>query len=202
MPTRPRPTPLPTNLKLGLALNVWNDPHNEVNLVFDVNKQLVRKSLSDVEVNGVRDTNVGDPENPFDPLNPVGYANLSLEDKQNPNEYRDRPDIYTYETDPAYKALFTSWFDEGLEQEFRNYVYNVGCEYWYRAEASNLGQAAFGVRAGYLNDIAGSIKSYTLGSSIQVNLVEFDFSYELSVDPEVYSTPRDKTMRFSLGFNF
>jgi hypothetical protein len=194
--------PLPTNLKLGFALNVWNDPHNEVNFVFDVNKQLVRKSLSDVEVNGVRDTNPGNPDDPFDPLNPTGWANLSLEERQIDNENKDVADIYTYETDPAYKALFTSWFDEGLDQEFRNYVYNVGCEYWYRAEASNLGQAAFGVRAGYLNDIAGSIKSYTLGSSIQVNLVEFDFSYELSVDPEVYSTPRDKTMRFSLGFNF
>ncbi len=192
--------PLPTNLKLGFALNAYSDAHNELNFVFDLNKQLVQKSLASVTVQGVRDTRVGDPDNPHNPDNQTGYSNLSFQERN--EDGADDPDIYEYETDPAYKALFTSWFDDGLETELRNYVYNLGVEYWYRADTSNLGQAAFGVRGGYLNDMAGSIKSYTTGISMLINKIQFDFSYELSVDAERYSTPRDKTMRFSLGFNF
>lgn len=189
--------PLPTNLKLGTAVNLFADQHSEWNFVFDVNKQLVRKSVTgrerlqiqnenDIYVDAYWDADGNLTEDAVDP------------DTNEPNQIANTA---TYEADPVYKAIFTSWFPGGLKNELRNYVYNIGTEYWYRSEGAGLGQAAFGLRAGYLNDIAGSIKSYTLGGSVLVNVFAFDFSYEISVNKDNPS-PRDKTMRFSLGATF
>jgi hypothetical protein len=188
--------PLPTNLKLGTALNLYSDTHNEVNFVFDLNKQLVRKSQTGRVRATLRDQD-GVEQPAF--LDPEGRLTT---DPARPDGTPHQEAFWgIYEADPVYKAMFTSWFPNGVQDELRNYVYNVGAEYWYRSEAGGIGQAAFGIRAGYLNDIAGSIKSYTTGLSILVNVFSFDFSYEISVDADNPS-PRDKTMRYSLGVKF
>ncbi|MDP2361084.1 MAG: PorV/PorQ family protein [bacterium] len=183
--------PLPTNLKLGAALNAYNDQHNEVNLVFDINKQLVHKALSNLTRKQL------DGEDAY--WNNQGQLTTEAFDNQgNPNSPAFDAE---YETDPVFKAMFTSWFPRGVKNELQNYIYNVGAEYWYRGEAGGLGKTAFGLRSGYLNDMAGHIKSYTLGMSLLVNMVSLDFSYELSADKDNPS-PRDKTIRYSLGFTF
>jgi len=188
--------PLPTNLKLGTALNLYADQHNELNFVLDINKQLVRKS----QTGQVRATLTDDDgvEHPAF-LNEEGR--LTIDESAPDGTPYEEAYWGIYDADPVYKAMFTSWFPDGLDDELRNYVYNLGAEYWYRSESGGLGQAAFGLRAGYLNDIAGSIKSYTTGLSILVNVFSFDFSYEISVNSDNPS-PRDKTMRYSLGVNF
>ncbi len=187
--------PLPTNLKLGMAVNAYNDPHNEVNLLFDVNKQLVHK----MKTGEVRATETANGETYELFWDENGNPTRDSED-QSGNPYE--PAYWgIWEADPVYKALYSSWFPDGKQAEFRNYVYNMGAEYWYRSEAGGLGQAAFGLRFGYLNDMAGHIKSHTLGLSILVNVFSFDFSYEISANKDNPS-PRDKTMRYSLGINF
>ena len=189
--------PLPTNLKLGLALNAYGDEHNEVNLVFDVNKQLVHKELTNL-------TYLRDDLNEDDIENDLYWddqGNLTEETADGNGNAYDRAYEAEYETDPVFKALYSSWFPDGTKAELRNYIYNVGAEYWYRGEAGGLGKTAFGLRGGYLNDMAGHIKSYTLGMSLLVNMVSLDFSYEISADKKNPS-PRDKTIRYSLGFTF
>jgi hypothetical protein len=121
-----------------------------------------------------------------------------FDDDGNPNQLAYETE---YSTDPVFKAMFSSWAPDGLQKELQSYVYNVGAEYWYKGEAGGLGKTAFGLRGGYLNDMSGSIKSYTLGMSLLVNMVSLDFSYELSTDKDNPS-PRDKTIRYSLGFTF
>jgi hypothetical protein len=184
--------PLPTNLKLGAALNPYKDEHNEVNLVFDVNKLLVHRQLTSK-------TPLTDAEG-HDLYWDEDY-NLTVEATDDQGNPYQRAYSAEYETDPVFKALYSSWFTEGLEHELRNYIYNFGAEYWYRGEAGGLGKTAFGLRGGYLNDMAGHIKSYTLGMSLLVNMVSLDFSYEISANPDDPS-PRDKTIRYSLGFTF
>jgi hypothetical protein len=185
--------PLPTNLKLGMALNAYSDPHNEVNLVFDVNKQLVHKSLvsrTRYLVEG-QDGYWGDDGLTADPYHIASGDTIWHEEAWEGE----------WDADPVFKAMFTSWGSNGLKEELRSYVYNIGAEYWYRGEAGGLGKTAFGLRGGYLNDMAGHIKSYTLGMSMLINMASLDFSYEISANKDDPS-PRDKTIRYSLGFSF
>ena len=181
--------PLPTNLKFGMALTPYTDANNQVTFVFDINKELVRKSLDHVDV-------VGTPD-----YEPGGYWYDGDGDGRPDDQSQDSADTYYYNTDNVMKAMFSSWFPYGMQNEFQSWVYNLGAEYWYRSQAGNLGNMAFGLRAGYLNDMEGSIKSYTTGFSLLVNMISFDFSYESSVNSENKS-PRDRTIRYSLGLTF
>jgi hypothetical protein len=187
--------PLPTNLKMGLAINAYSDPHSELNFVFDINKQLVRKSMVDREraMIAVDDVDV--------PAYWDETGNLTEDQYRNDGSENEQAFWGIYDADPVYEAIFSSWFPKGMSDEFDNYVYNFGFEYWYRSQAGGLGDAAFALRAGYLNDPAGKIESYTTGMTVEINMFAFDFSYEMSADKNNPS-PRDKTMRYSLGMTF
>lgn len=189
--------PLPTNLKAGFALQAYSDAHNEVNILFDVNKMLVHRTLKPTTNRYQLPLDDGSSADAFWDQN----GNLTTDPIANDGTANDPAYEPEFETDNVLKAMFTSWFANGTKEEFRNYVYNMGAEYWYRGEAGGLGSTAFGLRGGYLNDMAGSIKSYTLGLSLLVNMVSLDFSYEISSNSDDPS-PRDKTIRYSLGFNF
>ncbi len=183
--------PLPTNLKFGFAMTPYADANNQVTVVFDINKELTHRSLDYV----VKQGDYWDYE-------PGGYDYDGNGDGMADDHTLDDPDDEYYTTDNVMKAMFTSWFPNGTKEEFQSWLYNMGAEYWYRSQsAGNLGNMAFGVRAGYLNDMEGSIKSYTSGFSILVNMFAFDFSYEASVNSDNKS-PRDRTMRYSLGITF
>ncbi len=186
--------PLPTNLKLGAALNAYSDEHNEVNLVLDVNKQLVHKSL----VSHTRLMSDNQPAYWQDGTSlTVERYHIASDD----TVWHEEAWEGEWESDPVFKALFSSWAPNGFQKELQSYVYNMGAEYWYRGEAGGLGKTAFGLRGGYLNDMAGHIKSYTLGMSMLINMASLDFSYEISTD-KANPSPRNKTIRYSLGFTF
>jgi hypothetical protein len=187
--------PLPTNLKMGLALNAYSDANSELNFVFDINKQLVRKTQVGRERAMITVDEVATPA--------YWDENENLTDEEFRGDGTPNDEAYwgIYDADPVYKAMFSSWFPHGAKEEFDNYVYNFGFEYWYRSQAGGLGDAAFALRAGYLNDPAGKIESYTTGMTVEINMFAFDFSYEMSADSKNPS-PRDKTMRYSLGMTF
>jgi len=86
--------PQPTNFTLGLNYNIVNGEHNRLTLVWDVNKFLVA-SYPDMDWDG--DGIVGG----FDKDgNEVGGG------------YNSDGDQETAHTDPLWKAIFTSWFDD------------------------------------------------------------------------------------------
>ncbi|MFA7330658.1 MAG: PorV/PorQ family protein [Candidatus Delongbacteria bacterium] len=186
--------PLPTNLKLGAALNAYSDEHNEVNLVLDVNKQLVHKSL-------VSHTRLMSGDQPAYWENGTSLTVEPYHIASGDTVWHEEAWEGEWESDPVFKALFSSWAPNGFQKELQSYVYNMGAEYWYRGEAGGLGKTAFGLRGGYLNDMAGHIKSYTLGMSMLINMASLDFSYEISTD-KANPSPRNKTIRYSLGFTF
>ncbi len=98
----------------------------------------------------------------------------------------------------ALQGMARSWFPTGIKDEFNSWVYNLGGEYWYGTDLNRLGQAAFGLRAGYWRDIAGRITSITYGATIQVSIFIFDFSYETAGK----NHPITDTMRFSIAFEW
>ncbi len=54
------------------------------------------KPEADITVHGVPDSRIGDPDNPHNPDNQTGYANLSFQERQ--EEGADDPDVYFYDT--------------------------------------------------------------------------------------------------------
>ncbi len=74
-----------------------------------------------------------------------------------------------------------------VEEEFRG---NAGIEYWY--------STILALRAGYIYDDYGEIKTPTFGAGLQYNRYRFDFGYI----PEKEGHPLADTMRFSLSVKF
>jgi len=93
-------------------------------------------------------------------------------------------------TDVWYKALFSSWTDEDLNQELKQIHSNIGIEYWY----GDL----VGLRAGYHYDEIGQVKYPTFGAGIKYAVYQFDFGYVAAEDGH----PLDGTTRFSLLIGF
>ncbi|MDZ7261421.1 MAG: PorV/PorQ family protein, partial [candidate division KSB1 bacterium] len=93
-------------------------------------------------------------------------------------------------SDPVYKALFTSWYDEPQKEEFKKIIPHIGAEYWY----SNL----IALRAGYWYDEEGKVKPWTFGFGLRYSLYQFDFGYIAAGEGH----PLTDTMRFSLMVGF
>jgi hypothetical protein len=84
--------------------------------------------------------------------------------------------------------LLTSELNTSLvEEEFRG---NAGFEYWY--------STILALRAGYIYDDYGEIKTPTFGAGLQYSKYRFDFGYI----PEKEGHPLADTMRFSLTAKF
>jgi opacity protein-like surface antigen len=93
-------------------------------------------------------------------------------------------------SDPFYKAIFTSWTDDPISEEFKEWIVGGGVEYWY----SNL----IALRAGYHYDEVGKVKFPSFGAGIQYHLYRFDFGYVAAAEGH----PLAGTMRFSLSIGF
>ncbi len=93
-------------------------------------------------------------------------------------------------SDPFYKAIFTSWTDQPIGDEFKTMIYSGGFEYWY----ADL----FALRAGYYYDEEGKVKYATFGAGIQYHKYRFDFAYVSAKEGH----PLSDTMRFSLTLGF
>ncbi|WP_236977806.1 type IX secretion system outer membrane channel protein PorV [Membranihabitans maritimus] len=104
-----------------------------------------------------------------------------------------------YSTLPVFESWIKSFSDGpgGASEEFREITYSVGAEYWYADQ--------FAVRAGYFYEspLKGNRKYLTLGMGIKYNIVGINFSYLISTQNTLQaSSPLDKTLRFSLLFDF
>jgi len=93
-------------------------------------------------------------------------------------------------SDAWYKALVTSWTNDGFSNELDKVILNFGLEYWY----SNL----IALRAGRHIDTPGNVKYFTFGAGLRYHLYQFDFGYVSAGEGH----PLSNTMRFSLSIGF
>ena len=94
------------------------------------------------------------------------------------------------------KGMVQSWYDApgGFKEELHEFNFSIGAEYWY----NNL----FAIRAGYFyeNKNKGDRQYVTLGVGLRYNVFGLDFSYLIPTVSQ--QNPLEKTLRFSLLFNF
>ncbi len=211
--------PMPTNLKLGFNLRVYESRFNRLNLVYDVNKLLVGEFASmdwdgDQIIGGYDDKGVTDI---------YGYYNS---DGQNEGAH----------TDSWWRGIFTSFIDDwylggdrdldgdrliggygpdsskifvegglynyegklevgngddrSVADEFRHLIHSFGAEYWYND--------MFAIRGGYYYDFEGKITTPTVGAGLRYGNYGFDFGYTIAEETH----PLNNTMRFSLMLKF
>lgn len=100
---------------------------------------------------------------------------------------------------PIFESWIKSFGDapDGFNEELRELTYSVGAEYWYADQ--------FAVRAGYFYEspTKGNRQYLSMGMGIKYNIVGINFSYLISTQKTLQaSSPLDKTLRFSLLFDF
>ncbi|MND45597.1 hypothetical protein D3C80_364600 [compost metagenome] len=92
-------------------------------------------------------------------------------------------------------GIFGSFSDApgGFKEEMQEINFASGLEYWY----SNL----IALRTGYFyeNPNKGNRQYFTVGAGLKYDDISFDFSYLI---PGKQNNPMEKTLRFSLLFNF
>lgn len=92
-------------------------------------------------------------------------------------------------------AIFSSLSDGGGNgEEFREFTFSVGAEYWYDKQ--------FAVRAGYFHEdqTKGGRRYLTAGLGLKYNIFGLNFSYLVPTSSQ--RNPLDNTLRFSLLFDF
>ncbi len=107
--------------------------------------------------------------------------------------------INDYREQSLFSGMINSWSDapEGFSEELKEFSYSLGAEYWYDKQ--------FAVRAGYFyeNPQKGNRKYLTLGLGLKYNVFGINMSYLISTSNTLLnSNPLDKTLRFSLLFDF
>jgi hypothetical protein len=80
--------------------------------------------------------------------------------------------------------------DDPLSTEIKEAIENMGIEYWYGTYVS--------LRAGYIHDQVGAIKTATFGAGLQYGIFRFDFAYI----PSSKDLALANTMRFSMTGRF
>ncbi|MCF8240881.1 MAG: PorV/PorQ family protein [Melioribacteraceae bacterium] len=134
----------------------------------------------------------------------LGFAFRLFEDEFNSLTYTldfskllvDRADSAA-QRDEFYKAVFTAWGDQPLNEELRDIVTSMGLEYWYGDPKDFM----FALRLGffYEDPSYGNRKFGTFGAGIRYDVYGFDFSYistELAGSDENH--PLAETLRFTL----
>lgn len=91
-------------------------------------------------------------------------------------------------SDPLYKAIFTTWTDNG----WRRLGHNMGIEYTY---ADFLA-----LRAGSALDVAGNLYDMNFGAGIKYSIFKFDFAYTTKLAGDF--NPRDGSQFYSIGVAF
>lgn len=111
----------------------------------------------------------------------------------------DQNGINDFREQPLFKSVLSSWSDApgGFSEELQELTYSVGAEYWYDDQ--------FALRAGYFSEHQqkGGRKYLTLGLGLKYNVFGINMSYLISAgQTALNSNPLDKTLRFSLLFDF
>ncbi len=107
--------------------------------------------------------------------------------------------IADYRQKSVFSGILGSWSDapEGFSEELKEFTYSLGAEYWYDKQ--------FALRAGYFHEnvLKGAREYITLGLGLKYNVFGINMSYLISTTPTLNSSnPLDKTLRFSLLFDF
>jgi len=110
-----------------------------------------------------------------------------------------RNGIPDYRESSFFEGTFGSFADApgGFEEELREWAISFGVEYWYDKQ--------FALRAGYFheNKNKGNRKYFTAGLGLKYNVFGINMSYLVSTNKTTQqSNPLDKTLRFSLLFDF
>ncbi len=98
-----------------------------------------------------------------------------------------------------FSGVLGSWSDApgGFSEELKEFTYSIGAEYWYDKQ--------FALRAGYFheNALKGARTYITAGLGLKYNVFGINLSYLISTGAtQQTSNPLDKTLRFSLLFDF
>ncbi len=215
--------PMPTNLKAGFNLRVFDSKFNKINLVYDMNKLLVG-SYPAMDWDG--DGFVGGYDQ-------VGTSYI-IQGQVVEGEYNGDGQLEIAHTDPWYKGLFTSWLDDwylggdrdldgdrkiggyaadttategGLYNSVGDLEVGNADERKFSAELETLVHNVgveywyndlFAIRAGFYYDRQGKIAAPTVGAGIRYGNYGFDFGYT----SEKENHPLANTMRFSLLLKF
>ncbi|MBK8506940.1 MAG: type IX secretion system outer membrane channel protein PorV [Saprospiraceae bacterium] len=108
--------------------------------------------------------------------------------------------IADYREQSLFKSVVSSWSDApgGFSEELQELTYSLGAEYWYDQQ--------FALRAGYFSEhrLKGARKYLTLGLGLKYHVFGINMSYLISTGGQTtqVSNPLDKTLRFSLLFDF
>ncbi len=219
--------PMPTNLKLGFNLKVYESKFNRLNILYDVNKLLVGTYASmDWDDDGI----IGgyDKEGILQEIDADGAIT---------GDYNAEGQIEIAHTDSWWKGIFTSFVDDwylggdrdiDLDRIIGGYdvvgdttvanpdgLYNIkgdleggtGDARSITAELESLIHSfgleywyneMFAIRGGYYYDSVGKITTPTVGAGLRYGNYGFDFGYTVAEETH----PQNNTMRFSLMLKF
>jgi hypothetical protein len=165
---------LPTNMRLGTALNMELDEYNAFGFMLDFNKLLVPTTplrFSDGSIASGRDNNVGVAAGVF-------------------NSFIDAPGYAIYDENDDFVGI-----EKGskFREELREINIALGMEYWYAQK--------FAVRAGYFHEhyTKGNRKFISMGAGFRFSKFELDLSYLVSL---TQVSPLANTIRVSMQFHF
>lgn len=176
---------IPTNLRLGTALNMEIDEYNRLTFAFDANKLLVpTQPIYQLEGGEVVTDGNGNPII-FSGKDPnVGTAAGMFQ------SFIDAPGVVIYEGDSTSSSVESG---SKFKEELNEINLSIGTEYWY----SDI----FAVRAGYFHEhwSKGNRRFISLGAGVKYQALQLDLSYLLSL---TQNSPIANTVRFTLKFAF
>lgn len=176
---------IPTNLRLGAALNMELDEFNKLTVAFDANKLLVpTQPIYQLEGGQVVTDGDGNPII-FSGIDPnVGTAAGMFQ------SFIDAPGVVIYEGDSTSSGVESG---SKFKEELNEINLSLGAEYWY----SDI----FAVRAGYFHEhwSKGNRRFISLGAGVKYQALQLDLSYLLSL---TQNSPIANTVRFTLKFAF
>lgn len=166
---------LPANWRLGVSYEYPIDAFNKIALSLDLNKLLVPTTPSSSDY--------------------YEYDENGVLTAESEAAYRKAYDDYlSYGT---MKSVFKSFGDApgGFSEEMKEIMWSLGAEYSYNE--------MFMVRGGYFHEsqMKGNRKYFSLGAGFKMRVFEIQAAYIIAAKTSK-TCPIDRTLRFSLGFNF
>ena len=169
---------LPANMRLGGGFDFILDEYNTIGVNLEFSKLMV--PTPQVSYNSSAGSYQGSD------MNGDGIIDETDSDIAQ-NEYKS---IGWFE------GMFQSFTDapDGFSEELKEVTYSIGSEYIY--------QDSFSFRAGYFHESPdkGAREFFSLGAGFKYSSVKVDVSYLFSASK--VQNPLEKTLRFSLSFNF
>ncbi|MCK5537329.1 MAG: type IX secretion system outer membrane channel protein PorV [Bacteroidales bacterium] len=161
---------IPMNLRIGTSYILHLDDYNSLSFAFDINKLLVPTP----------------PIHATDTITGDAYL-IGMDDNVSVpvaliQSFYDAPGVLNSD---GTRSVF--------KEEFREFNYSFGAEYWYAEQ--------FAIRTGYFYEhpTKGNRKYFTLGVGLRLNVFGLDFAYLIANSQQ---NPLNNTLRFTLHFDF